>query len=176
MMKRTIWSSVECRVTSAEFVTRHMSLVIASVGLVLFALGCRSGFSPPKIELRGVNARGGDQLGVNLIFHNPNRFALDVTSLEYRVSIETLVCGDGRRDSPLRIGARDSTSAEFPLRLDYPNLVRAIPALLGDSVAFRVDGNLTVQTILGPRKLDFRQEKRLALKSQLESLLQHFFQ
>jgi LEA14-like dessication related protein len=150
-------------------------LLSFSAGLLLLTLACSPSVRPPKIEVRGVGAKGASELAVELMFYNPNRMVIDIAGLDYRIAIESLICGEGRYDQPLHLGAMDSTHAEFPLRLDYPNLIRSVPALLSDTVGFRIEGTYTLRTIIGPRRMNFRQGKRIALKSQLGSVLRDLF-
>ena len=151
------------------------SVAVLAFGVTLFAVACRPAVKGPKIDLRGVSVRDADNISVKLQFHNPNSIAFNITHFEYRVAIESLFVGEGQRDAPLRLAPRDSVTAEFPLKLNYGNLARAIPSLLGDSVFFAVDGSYTVGTMFGSMRQKLHESTRMAFKAQLESVLRGFF-
>jgi LEA14-like dessication related protein len=146
-----------------------------SAAIVLLALACGSMFQAPSVKVRGIDVVATDELNVRVVFRNPNRFAIDIAEMEYRISIESMVCGTGQRESMLHLGGRDSTTAEFPLHIDYDNLARSLPYLLRDSVRFGIAGTYKLPKILGKRTMDFKTGKKLALKAQIDSLLPRFF-
>ena len=67
--------------------------------------------------------------------------------------------------------ARDPTLADFPLVLDYADLLRSIPALFTDSVVFNVKGRYVVSTFVGPRQFGFSGDRRVSVKDEVKSLI-----
>jgi LEA14-like dessication related protein len=148
----------------------------AAVAVVLALLtGCGPAVKPVDVHLTGVTFSGTNEAVAQLVLANPNGFDLDMLGAEYRVMVGDNVCGSGRRDEPLHIGARDSAAAEFNLTVDYAGLARSLPMILKDTVAFKVDGSYTVKTIVGRRKLPFRAERTAAVKAEIGSMLDRLF-
>lgn len=149
----------------------------AGVCVVVAALvaGCGRAVKPVDIRLAGASFTEAGIAVARLVIANPNRFDLDIIGADYEVTIGDNVCGSGRRDEPFHVGARDSVQAEFDLAIDYASLARSLPQLLEDTVAFTVDGHYTVMTVIGRRQLPFRAERKVALKAEIGSMLQHLF-
>src|SRR5512136_3154216 len=128
---------------------------VHGLALLMTALLARCGsvVKPVDIRLSGASFADSDEAVAELAIANPNGFALDLLGAEYRVTVGGSVCGTGQRDEPLHIGGRDSVVAEFPLKIDYTNLARSLPLLFKDTVAFKVEGNYTVNTVIGRRRL-----------------------
>jgi LEA14-like dessication related protein len=134
-------------------------------------LGCGRTIAPPGIAFAGVDFRGGDSVTVRLTLENPNPFALKVTAVDYRALIAGELCGSGRRSEPLVLKPGESVEAGFPVKVDYSNVVRVLPVILKDTVTFSVSGSFSVPVFLGSRRLPFKSESRVDVRSQLESFL-----
>jgi LEA14-like dessication related protein len=116
-----------------------------------------------------------DTADVGLVVTNPNSFALDVLSAEYRITVGDNPCGSGRHDTPIHVGARDSAPANVLLAVDYANIARSLPSLLKDTVVVKLDGSYRVKTMLGTRRLGFGTERRIAVRDQVRSFLDGLF-
>jgi len=163
-------------VTGRLYCVRMLRVIVRLLPLAILLLaGCSSMFKAPSVKVRGVDIVSSDELGVYVTFYNPNRFAIDIADMEYRVFIDTLNCGTGRREPELRLASRDSTTAAFPLQIDYGNLGRALPNLMNDSVEFRIMGDYRLPKVLGKRKLSFKAGKKTALKAKVSDLLRGWF-
>jgi LEA14-like dessication related protein len=152
-----------------------MFRTLTAACILLLAASCGSMFKAPVIGIRGVNIKAADELEVTLSFFNPNRIAADAGDMEYQLTIDTFRCAQGRREELIHLGAQDSVLAEFPVRLDWSSLTRAVPSLLSDSVNYRVEGSYRLPRILGTRRLKFQHNQRLALRNQLNDLLRGLF-
>jgi len=75
--------------------------------------------------------------------------------------------------SPLRAG---QAAADFPLVIDYAELLRSTPALFTDSVAFSVKGSSVVSTIVGRRRVGFDGESKVSVKDELKSFINGLFE
>ena len=150
---------------------------VRCLALLMAALLARCGpaVKPVDIRLSGASFANSDEAVAELAIANPNGFALDLLGAEYRVSLGGSVCGSGQRDEPLHIGGRDSMVAEFPLKIDYTNLAKSLPLLFKDTAAFKVEGNYTVNTVIGRRRLTFKTERRIAVKQEIGSILDQLF-
>ena len=150
---------------------------IAGIGVAAIALlaGCGPAVRPVGVRLTGISLTGSDAAIAQLTISNPNAFALDMLSAEYRVLVGDNVCGSGRRTEPLHVGGRDSTAAEFAVTIDYASLAKSLPAMLKDTVTFKVDGSYAVKTLLGQRRLPFKAEHNVTLKQEIGSFLERLF-
>jgi LEA14-like dessication related protein len=148
-------------------VSAAVALLLATCGPVVRA---------PEVRLESINVTAGEQTVVGLDIINPNRFPLHVRSVDYEVSIGNRLCGRGQRSGALLLDARDTTTAYFPLAIDYAELLKSIPTLFADSVAFSVKGNYVVSTIVGRRRFGFDGERKVAVKDEVESFIKGLFE
>lgn len=158
-------------------VTRPILARLLSVpAAVLLLAACGPAIRTPEVRLRSVNARSAEGTVVGLEIVNPNPFPLRVLSVDYEVNLAERVCGKGRRSEELVLDARDTTFADFPLAIDYPELLKTIPALLTDTVVFGVKGRYVVSTFAGRRRFGFSGERKVAIKDEVESYIKGLFE
>ncbi len=153
---------------------RRFFVRAATVALLLAA--CGPAIRTPEVRLRSVNARSAEGTLVGLEIVNPNPFPLRVLSADYEVSVGERVCGKGRRSEALVLDARDTTLADFPLAIDYPELLKSIPALFTDTIVFSVKGRYVVSTVVGRRSFGFSGERKVAVKDEVESYIKGLFE
>jgi len=147
-----------------------------SAAVMLLLVACGPAVRAPEVRLRSINAKSADETVVGLEIFNPNRFPLHVLSVDYEVSIGDRLCGKGRRSDALFLDARDTTFADFPLAIDYSELLKSIPAQFTDSVVFTVKGRYVVSTFVGRRRFGFSGERKVALKDEVRSFIDGLFQ
>jgi LEA14-like dessication related protein len=123
-------------------------LAVPAASVVLLLAACAVSVKAPEVRLRSIDPKSADTTFVGLEVVNPNRFPLRIMSVDYDVSIGDRLCGRGRRSEVLFLDARDTTVADFPLVIDYAELLKAIPALFTDSVVFSVKGRYVVSTFV----------------------------
>jgi LEA14-like dessication related protein len=153
---------------------RLLSFRPAAVALLLAA--CGPAIRTPEVRLRSFNARSAEGTVVGLEIVNPNPFPLRVLSVDYEVSVGERVYGKGRRSETLVLDAHDTTFADFPLTIDYPELLKSIPTLFTDTVVFNVKGRYVVSTFAGRRRFGFSGERKVAVKSEVESFIKGLFE
>ena len=146
-----------------------------AVAVVLLLVACGPAVRAPEVRLRSINATSAGETVVGLEIVNPNRFPLHVLSVDYEVSISDRLCGKGRRSEALLLDARDTTLADFPLAIDYPELLKSIPALFTDSVVFSVKGRYVVATFVGRRRFGFSGERKISFKDEVKSFVKGLF-
>jgi hypothetical protein len=71
--------------------------------------------------------------------------------------------------------ARDTTLADFPLAIDYAELLKSIPVLFTDSVMFSDEGRYIVSTFIGRRRFGFSVERKVSAKDEVKSFIQWLF-
>jgi LEA14-like dessication related protein len=148
--------------------------VPAAAALLLAA--CVPQVKTPEVRLRSINTKSADETVIGLEIVNPNRFPLHVLSVDYEISVGKRLCGRGRRSEQLFLDAGDTTLADFPLAIDYAELLKSAPALFTDTVVFGVKGRYVVSTFLGRRQFGFSGDKKVALKDEVESVIKGLFE
>ena len=146
-----------------------------AVAVVLLLVACGPAVRAPEVRLRSINATSAGETVVGLEIVNPNRFPLHVLSVDYEVSISDRLCGKGRRSEALLLDARDTTLADFPLAIDYPELLKSIPAVFSDTVVFSVKGRYVVATFVGRRRFGFSGERKISFKDEVKSFVKGLF-
>jgi hypothetical protein len=141
---------------------------------VLLAAGCAR-VEPPVIAFRGVRYEGGDSVQVELGLANPNRFAVELASVEYRLMADGETLGAGQRTERVRCAARDSVRAEFPLALDFGATMAAVLKGVKDTVTFGVEGEYRLKTPVGPYNGRFAEARGVNLLDELKAVLENAF-
>jgi len=154
--------------------TRRLAAAATAVTLLLAA--CAPAITAPEVRLQSINAKSADEMVVGLEIINPNRFRLRVLLVDYEVSVGDRLCGRGRRSEELFLAARDTTVADFPLAIDYSELLNSIPALFTDSVVFGVQGSYVVSTVVGRRRFGFSGKRKVAVKDEVKSFIEGLFE
>jgi LEA14-like dessication related protein len=158
---------------------RRMS--IPAIGALLLAIalgGCASGmYTQPEVTLQGVQLGGlglrGGTLLVNLKIVNPNRFALNASSLRYDLSIADSRRADdptwvdfasGIFDQPFTVGARDSATVQIPIEFTYSGLGSASAAVLRTGTFdYSARGTVDVRTPIGPYTVPFQRRGTVSM-------------
>ena len=144
--------------------------------MALLLAACGPAIRTPEVRLRSFNARSAEGTVVGFEIVNPNPFPLRVLSVDYEVSVGDRLCGKGRRSEELLLDARDTTFADFPLAIDYPELLKSIPGLFADTVVLGVKGRYVVATVVGRRSFGFSGERKVAVKDEVESYIKGLFE
>lgn len=147
---------------------RWLVLVLAAL-----AAGCTR-VQPPEVGFRGATVQG-DSVQVALCLFNPNRFAVEMVSVDYRVRADEKTLGSGRRAGTLRCAGRDSVQAEFPLELDYGAAMAAVLKGLKDTVTFGVEGEYRLRTPIGPYAGRFEAARGVNLLEAIQQVLEDTF-
>ena len=140
--------------------------------LALLLACCGPAVIAPEVQLRSINSTSSEETVVGLEIFNPNRFPLHVLSADYDVSIGKHLCGKGRRVEALFLDAGDTTLADFPLAIDYAELLKSIPGLFTDTVVFNVKGRYVVSTFVGRRRFGFSGERNVAVNDGVKTFIQ----
>jgi hypothetical protein len=144
------------------------------VAVAALAAGC-SRIEPPVIGFRGVQYEGGDSVRVELSLANPNRFSVELASVEYRLLADRAELGAGRRTDGVRCPGRDSVRAEFPLALDFGKTMAAVLKGVKDTVTFGVEGEYRLRTPVGPYRGRFDESRGVNLLDELKAVLENAF-
>lgn len=150
------------------------TLAFAAVALALAS--CGPAIRAPDVRLRSVKTVSSKETVVGLDIYNPNRFPLRILSVDYEVAIGERLCGKGRRADKLFLDARDTTFADFPLAIDYAELLKSLPALFTDTVVFKVNGRYVVATFVGRRQFGFSGERKVSMKDEVKTFLNGLFE
>lgn len=145
----------------------------AALSIILVAAaGCdkvaREIFTAPKVSFRGVRmgplTLTGTTLFIELGLANPNRFTLSATHADYRLMVDdTIEVGRGQSSDTIAVGPRDSISTTLPLDLSWRALARAGGgALAAGGVNYRIVGNISASTPVGPREIPLNAKGRFA--------------
>ena len=158
---------------------KHNSLrwsAIAACLALLALVACTPSVKAPGFDLRGVTADSSSGLLITIAVSNPNRFELKAQDLEYRIFIDSNVCGSGRLAGPIQVPGKDTVEVEFPLQVNLENVIRSLPAVLNDTVNVRVEGSYSAVTPLGIRRLTLNRGKRIAIKDEFKTVMRRLFQ
>lgn len=95
-----------------------------------------------KADVRGLNLSGAD---IRFKFHvkNPNKYALDVQSLDYALTLAGAKILDGALGSALAVPAKGQGSFEADVKVSFAQAAAAAQAIVGHTnVAYGLNGNL----------------------------------
>jgi LEA14-like dessication related protein len=118
------------------------------------ALG-KQAFQQPVVQLKDVAVQGmgltGGSLAVKLNVYNPNGYRLDATRLTYNVNVgDNVNLANGILDQNFTVQSGDSTTVTIPVSFTYSGIGAAGRQLLNTGgVAYRVNGDVTVGTVVG---------------------------
>ena len=118
------------------------------------ALG-KQAFQQPVVQLKDVAVQGmgltGGSLAVKLNVYNPNGYRLDATRLSYNVNVgDNVNLANGILDQNFTVQSGDSTTVTIPVSFTYTGIGAAGRQLLNTGgVAYRVNGDVTVGTVVG---------------------------
>jgi LEA14-like dessication related protein len=118
----------------------------------------RQAFQQPVVNLKDVQVQGigltGGNLAVKLNVYNPNGYRLDATRLRYNLTVgdnnNATQLAQGILDSRFTVQSGDSTTVTIPVSFTYSGIGAAGRQLLNTGgVPYRVDGDVTVGTVVG---------------------------
>lgn len=116
--------------------------------MLVFGSGCAllRDAAKPEIALTSLAlepSRGFSQtLNVGVRVRNPNNFALNINTLNYRIFLEDTEVAFGKRGEKLEIGAHDSVSFTVPVELNLLSGLSLVQKLLRapkDELAYRME-------------------------------------
>lgn len=127
-------------------------------------------FREPSVSLRQLAVSNmtlaGGLLEVFLTVHNPNGYALDALTMQYRVDVDSIPVGEGALDSRFVVPANDSAVVRVPVRFSLLGLGAAGRSLLASgTVRYRIRGELKLSTRVGRFAVPFDRPGRYALSS-----------
>jgi LEA14-like dessication related protein len=137
--------------------------------LVLSACGSRAVKQPEitleSVQVGGLGLRGGTLL-VDVVVHNPNRFALNANQLKYALAINQagptaedgwIDFASGVYDQSLTVGARQTERVRIPVEFSYSGLGGAASTVLrSGTFTYRATGEVDVRTPLGTYVVPFQ--------------------
>ncbi|MFO7675691.1 MAG: LEA type 2 family protein [bacterium] len=135
--------------------------------LLLPAVSCSWLVKPVEARLAGLAWNPEQGLELAVVATNPNRFAVRLSELEYRLAVEGTAVGRGRYPGELELRPGVATLVRLPFTPDAAGILRSLPRLAGDDAACRVEGEYRLRTPLGRVRLGFRVEERLAVRERL---------
>lgn len=147
---------------------RYAMLAAVVVGCAACAGAVERVFTRPTVTMRGVRAAslglGGSSLEVTLSVANPNPYRLTAKRVTYRLFVrDSVEVGSGTTTEPLSVPGRDSTLVRLPLDVSWAGLRAAGRDVLADgTVAYRMVGDLVLDTPIGDRTLPFDERGRFA--------------
>jgi len=137
---------------------RRLMLGAVSAAIVVTA-GCsalgRQAFKEPVVRLQNVRVNGvgltGGNLDVRLSVYNPNGYRLDATRMSYNVVVgDSVNFATGTVDNRFTVNSNDSSVVTIPVSFTYAGIGAAGRQLLNTGgVNYRVNGNVSVHTIIG---------------------------
>jgi LEA14-like dessication related protein len=103
---------------------------------------------------------------LDLDVQNPNRFDLTFQSFEYTIRLSGEEVGNGRLEKALLIPSSATTRIQVPVAARFKDLSGILKAILTkDDLPYKIEGKVTVKTVLGNRQFPFSNEGRINLKN-----------
>lgn len=142
------------------------------VAIMLVVTGCAV-VRAPRVRFAGVEIDHG--LAVRAVLGNPNRLALRVSDLHYRLEVGSVVVAQGARPGEMLLPGRDSVEAAFPFTVEWSGALAALSELLADTVSLRVTGSYALSTMFCRRRTQFASERRITAHDEAGRLLERLF-
>jgi len=102
------------------------------------------------------------ELRLGIEVHNPNRFDLTLTSLDYTIFIEDRKIGEGRLEQTFLIPSASTTTIRAPLSIRFRDLGGGVRAFLtGGEIPYRIEGSAGIKTIFGSGTFPFNKDGHL---------------
>jgi LEA14-like dessication related protein len=149
-----------------NFVLKRTSLTFL---ILLLGAGCSSllekSVEKPKIELDHVGVKDTDFRGTTAVFfvrvQNPNRFALKIDDVAYRVFLAGEEFAKSNVGQATTVPAQGESLIEIPLPVSYDKLAGGLQALLmSKPVDYRIEGDAKLSLFSIP----FKKEGKLELR------------
>lgn len=156
VMNSPLRNQARCQSLATPLTRTVVLCLLMLTGSIL--TGCatigRAVFTEPVVELRTVRPSSlgldGGTLDVVLTVHNPNKYALDGTRFTYKLSVDSVLVGEGELTERFVVARGDSALVTLPVRFTYRGLGAAGRQLLmNGTVRYRVHGDFSVNTPLG---------------------------
>ena len=134
--------------------------------LLTLAAGCSLVYKKPEIEFGGVTienvGREGASFEIALDVRNPNRYALGLDEMTYRLSIAGVEAASGSTQAPVEVPARGSTTVRVPVSLDWRRLqAGGWEMLTTGRMDYIVEGEAAFRTPAGTFRRPYRREGRI---------------
>ena len=155
---------------------RRRALPIAAivVALLLTVGGCvylselvGLGPRPPTVHLKTVELAhlSSGSVEMRLVFEvqNPNGFKIELSRVDYQMTIRERKIASGRFDQPVEIAGDSATPVKIPLKLDTAALLYVLKDYVRDpkGVVVRLKGDVEVKTSFGTWIIPVEQEKTI---------------
>jgi LEA14-like dessication related protein len=130
--------------------------------------GLQGVFKDPDLRLNRVIVRGvgltGGTMDLIVGIYNPNNFDLNGTKLQLGFDVEDSHVGDLEYDDDFQVQEGDTTALTLPVRFNWNGLAGAVRTALGQGdLPYKLEGQVTIQTPFGDRKVPFTREGRAPL-------------
>jgi LEA14-like dessication related protein len=127
-------------------------------------------FKDPDVHLDHATVRGmgltGATMDLVVAVYNPNQFDLRGTRLQVGIDVEDSHLGDIQYNSDFQVPKADTSLITLPIQFTWSGLAGATRAALGSGdLPYKLDGQLTVATPLGDRKISFTHQGRAPLSA-----------
>jgi LEA14-like dessication related protein len=146
---------------------RNLTLFLA--GALLLA-GCAGlFFEEPTITLKEIHVRQLSFTDASLVFvaeiRNPNRYELQLKSLDYTVHLNDREAGSGSLQKEISVPASSSTPVEIPVSASFGSLGAVAKLYLsGQELPYRIEGKALVKAGLIDRTFPFSRTGTLSTK------------
>jgi LEA14-like dessication related protein len=147
-----------------------LRLIRGSIALALLAgcAGLPGVFQNPDVNLQRVVVRGlgltGGTMDLVVGVYNPNAFSVEGTRLRLGLDVEQSHVGDVEYTSAFQAQQGDTTVVTVPLVFSWSGMAGAVrTALGGGDLPYKLSGQLTVSTPIGPQQIPFSREGRAPL-------------
>jgi len=144
--------------------------------VILLAAACAPRIEPVAVEFRNLDLESFERGELELAVFNPNRVAVDVEALNYRLLLGTDTVALGARVEPVRVPAGDSVLASFPfdIRFSFDLILNRLTDYLDDTLRLDINGRYLVQGAFGPKRRPFRYRHQVPIRPEVEKLLRPF--
>ncbi len=146
--------------------TRRIVIAALCILCVLFT-GCLGWIlEKPTFVVREISLKPRSlaemELRLGIEVHNPNRFDLTLTSLDYTIFIEDRKIGECRLEQTFRIPSASTTTIRAPLSVRFKDLGGGVRAILtGGEIPYRIEGSAGIKTVFGSGTFPFTKDGRL---------------
>jgi LEA14-like dessication related protein len=142
-------------------VARVRSRRVVVAAFLLLCGGCSVFYRTPEITFGGVSIEGigrrGASLEISLDVHNPNRYALGLGEMTYRLTLGGVEVTSGAARTPVYIEGKGSATVRLPASLEWNQLgAGGWELLTSGRVDYVVDGEAVFTTPAGSFRRPFR--------------------
>ncbi|HPL63100.1 MAG: LEA type 2 family protein [Syntrophales bacterium] len=120
----------------------------------------------PVIEIREIAVEQVSLTDLKIVLgldvRNPNRFALELKSLEFSFQLDEKDAGRGRTVEELRIEKSSAARVSVPIVVSYGDVIPHLKLIFsGKEAPYKLEGKAHVKTFLGAADIPFRNEGRI---------------